>query len=116
VSVSNERCLVSIHSADSAGVRHVARCEHAVKSARYDTYPVRRFRRSQGRFRGNPAAIEVSAGRQEPLRSTKSAMITEVAALHKRSLSETAHTAKMIDVGMAWSIDGTGDVRRLKTC
>jgi len=43
-------------------------------------------------------------------------MVAESAPSHKRSLSETARTVKLIDVGMAWLIDDTGDVRRLKRC
>jgi len=37
-------------------------------------------------------------------------------ASHKRSLSETARTVKLIDLGVARLIDDTGDVRRLKPC
>jgi hypothetical protein len=43
-------------------------------------------------------------------------MLAEAAAAHERSLGETARTGKLIHAGMAWSIDGTRDVRRLKSC
>lgn len=67
---------------------------HAGKSATYDTYPARRFRRSQGRFRGNRAALEVSARVTRRCDRRRPAMVSEAEALHKRSLSETAHTPK----------------------
>ena len=41
-------------------------------------------------------------------------MVPEVGASHKRSLREFARTAKIIDGGLAWRIDGLPDARRLE--